>query len=146
MAKQIWKALDNLSPSQIKLSQLPRKPDGLHNLKFNEYGQLVKRKGYSKYNTTSIGASHKIIGMHRFYKQDTSSKEFLVAWNTDIYKIPDTGDHVAASIKSSLTADKDTYFCDFLNHCYFLNGANGVFKYDLTNVRTVGNICRRRWL
>jgi len=138
MAKQIFKALDGLSPSQIKLKDLPRKPGGLHNLKVNSYGQLVKRKGYSKYNVTSIGSGHKITGLHRFYKQSTSSKEFLCSWNTDIYKLPDTGDHVAASIKSGLTADKDTYFCDFFNHCYFLNGANGVFKYDLTNVRTVG--------
>jgi len=135
--KQIWKALDNLSPSQIKLSQLPRKPDGLHNLKLNEYGQLVKRKGYSKYNTTSIGAAHKIVGMHRFYTQ-ANLKEFLVAWNEDIYKLPDTGEHVAASIKSGLTADSDTYFCDFLNHCYFVNGIDGVFKYNRTNVRTMG--------
>ena len=56
MAKQIWKALDNLSPSQNKLANLPRKPDGLHNLKVNEYGQLEKRAGYAKYNLTSIGA------------------------------------------------------------------------------------------
>jgi len=138
MAKKIWKALDNLSPSDVKLTQqLPRKPDGLHNLKINEYGQLPKRKGYSKYNVTSIGSGHKITGLHRFYKQSTSSKEFLCSWNTDIYKIPDTGDHVAASIKSGLTADSDTYFCDFLNHCYFVNGVDGVFKYNLTNVRTV---------
>jgi len=137
MAKQIWKALDNLSPSQIKLSQLPRKPDGLHNLKFNEYGQLVKRKGYSKYNTTSIGASHKIVGMHRFYTQ-ANLKEFLVAWNTNIYKLSETTPWGATSIKSGLTADSDTYFCDFLNHCYFVNGVDGVFKYDRTNVRTMG--------
>jgi len=136
--KKIWKALDNLSPSDVKLTQLPRKPDGLHNLKINEYGQLVKRKGYSKYNTTSIGASHKIVGMHRFYKQDTSSKEFLVAWNEGVYKLAETDPWGATSIKSGLTADSDTYFCDFLNHCYFVNGVDGVFKYNLTNVRTVG--------
>jgi len=138
MPKQVWKALNNLSPSQIKLKDLPRKPGGLHNLKLDEYGNLVKRKGYSKYNTTSIGADHKIVGMHRFYKQNTSSKEFLVAWNTVIYKLAETDPWGATSIKSGLTADSDTYFCDFLNHCYFLNGADGVFKYNLTNVRTVG--------
>jgi len=59
MAKKIWKALDNLSPSDIKLSQLPRKPNGLYNLYFNEYGQLVKRAGYAKYNTgDEITGSH----------------------------------------------------------------------------------------
>ena len=86
MAKKIWKALNNLSPSEIKLSQLPRKPDGLYNMHFDEYGNLVKRAGYTEYNTTSIGAAHPIKGMHRFYKQDTYDKTFLVAWNTDVYK------------------------------------------------------------
>jgi len=137
MAKQIWKALNNLSPSQIKLKDLPRKPGGLHNLKLDEYGNLVKRKGYSKYNTTSIGASHKIVGMHRFYTQ-ANLKEFLVAWNTNVYKLSETTPWGATSIKSGLTADSDTYFCDFLNHCYFVNGVDGVFKYDRTNVRTMG--------
>jgi len=316
--KIIWKALDNLSPSDVKLTQLPRKPDGLYNMHFNEYGQLVKRAGYAEYNATSIGADHPIKGMHRYYKQDTYDKTFLVAWNTDVYKfivIPtattwdlqylctvkpdadtpvwtaggttgyasctdgiltidtsaansrtcyynrtpdidfssgflvqfeaqmvsgagnypfriyiqdgsqnlwiqvslktdsvyhyltkicdftttdenhvykivvvgttatlyidniykgewavqgpayctdlvrfgdnDTGSSCkiyinyfyytsdittiwgVASIKSGLTAESDTYFCDFLNTCYFLNGVDGVFKYDLANVRTV---------
>lgn len=131
--KQIWKALDNLSPSEVKLANLPRKPGGLYNLKVNEYGQLVKRAGYAKYNVTSLGDSHKIVGMHRFYKQDTSNKRFLVAWDTNVYKLPDTSPHAGRLVKTSLTADSDTYFCDFLNHCYFVNGADGVFKYTLAS-------------
>jgi len=139
MAKKIvWKALDNLSPSDVKLVNLPRKPNGLYNMNFNPYGQLVKRAGFSKYNTTSLGAAHKIVGMHRYYKQDTASKEFIVAWNTSVYKLSETTPWGGTAIKTSLTADKDTYFCDFLNHCYFVNGTDGVFKYDLTNVRTMG--------
>lgn len=128
MAKKVWKALDNLSPCDIHLKDLPRKPNGLYNLKVNEYGQLVKRKGYVKYNTTSIGDSHKIVGMHRYYKQDTAIKEFLVAWNEGIYTLSDTSPYGATLIKASLTADSDTYFADFLNHYYFVNGVDGVFK------------------
>ena len=135
MAKQIWKALDNLSPSNIKLSQLPRKPDGLHNLKVNEYGQLVKRAGFSTYGA-SMGDSHKIVGLHRFYRQDTSIKEFLTAWNTGIYVKSDTSPYGATLIKASLTADSDTYFVDFLNHFYFVNGVDGVFKGTLSDAIT----------
>jgi len=138
MAKILIKFLDDLSPSELKLRGLPRKPDGLYNYSFNEYGQLVKRAGFAKYNTTSIGAAHKIVGMHRFYKQATSSKEFLVAWNTDLYKIAETDPWGATSIKSGLTADSDAYFADFANHCYIVNGANTMMKYNMTNVRTVG--------
>ena len=86
MAKILRKYLDDLSPSEYKLRDLPRKPDGLYNLFFNQYGQEVKRAGYSKYNEDSIGADHPIKGMHRFYKMDTLDKQFLVAWNTNVYK------------------------------------------------------------
>ncbi|GAI89966.1 unnamed protein product, partial [marine sediment metagenome] len=55
MAKQIIKFLDALSLSEYKLTDLSRKPDGLYNMHFNEYGQLVKRAGYAKYNTDVIG-------------------------------------------------------------------------------------------
>ena len=100
MPKILVKYLNDLSPSQFKLRDLPRKPDGLYNLSFDEYGSLVKRAGYAKYNTTSIGASHKITGMFRFYKQDTSSKEFIVAWNTKLYKIAETTPWGATTLKS----------------------------------------------
>ena len=281
MAKKIIKFLDDLSPSELKLRGLPRKPDGLYNLAFNEYGQEVKRAGYSEYNKTVIGTSstltgtvavnksstavvgtdtafttdlvvgdlikivaeiftvsvitndtnltldsayqganasgvtayhlHKILGMHRFYKQDTSSKEFIVAWNTSLYKLAETtpwgatalirvsttvdadsasgqtvlnvtttngfvvGESViinkdgareetkviasiqtgvsltmtvnltythtgaqADTVYTTLTADSDTYFADFANHCYIVNGVNTMMKYNMTNVRTVG--------
>lgn len=143
MPKKIWKALDNLSPSEQKLTNLPRKASGLYNLKVNEYGQLVKRAGYAKYNQTSLGAAHKIVGMHRYYTQ-ANLKEFLVAWNTKIYKLSETTPWAGTALYSTgttdlvLTADKDTHFCDFLNDCYFLNGTDGVFKYDRTFARTMG--------
>lgn len=143
MPKIMWKALDNLSPSNIKLSQLPRQPNGLHNMHFNEYGQVVKRKGYDTYNTTSLGAAHKIVGMHRNYRKDLT-KEFLVAWNTKWYKISETTPWGGTALLSEsgtdlvLTADKDTFFADFDDVCYIVNGTDGVFKYDRTYARTVG--------
>ena len=142
MAKQIWKALDDLSPSQVKLRNLPRKPNSLYNLSVNEYGQLEKRAGFSKYNTTSLGASHKITGMHRYY-YSTASKEFLVAWNTKWYKLSETTPWAGTALYSTgttdfaTTADQDTYFCDFGDVCYGVNGV-GVFKYDGTFNRILG--------
>ena len=140
MAKQIVKFLDDLSPSELKLRDLPRRPDSLMNLSFNEYGDLIKRSGYSKYNQTSIGAGHKITGLHRFYKQLTTDKEFIVAWNQGLYKLPDTGEHTPAGLTGcpTLVADADTYFADFANSCYIINGADTMMKYNMTNVRTVG--------
>ena len=146
MAKQIIKFLDDLSPSELKLRDLPRKPDSLYNFAFNEYGQEVKRAGYARYNTTSIGADalHKITGMHRFYKQDTSSKEFLAVWNRGIYKMAETTPWGATTLLSKAatdytqTADSDTYFATFANHCYIANGEDNLQKYNGTYVRSVG--------
>lgn len=138
--KKILRILDNLSPSEIKLTDLPRRAEGLYNLFFNEYGQLVKRKGYNKYNTTSIGVDHKITGMHRFYN---SSKEFIVAWNTKWYKLAsaDPWGATALQYKSAndftTTADQDTYWVDFLDRCYGVN-SKGMWKYNTTYVRIVG--------
>ena len=105
--KIVWKALDNLSPSDVKLTQLPRKPDGLYNMHFNEYGQIVKRAGYTEYNATSIGASHPIRGMHRFYKQDTYDKTFLVAWNTNVYKFGNTPTATSWDLQYVCTVEPD---------------------------------------
>ena len=140
MAKAIVRILDDISPSELKLRNMSRPPDGLNNMFINELGQAEKRKGYVKYNTDLIDEDHKIVGMHRFYKQLTSSKEFIVACNTSLYKLPDNGDHTPAALTNcpTLTADSDTHFTDFLNHCYIVNGADAMMKYDLDNVRTVG--------
>ena len=129
MAKQIWKALDNLSPSNVKLMNLPRKPNGLYNMHFNEYGQIVKRAGYTLYDEIS-SSSPKIVGMHRYCKKN-EDKIFLVAWNEGIYNLPD--DLSAAVLIKAVTADSDTYFADFDDHSYFVNGVDGVFKCTLTN-------------
>ena len=144
MAKQIIKFLDALSPSEYKLRDLPRKPDGLYNLAFNEYGQEVKRAGYEEYNTNAIGGGslHKILGMHRFYNESDDTKEFIVAWNRGWYKISDESGHAYTTLLSkaatdfTTTADMDTYWADFYSHCYGVN-TKGLWKYDGTYVRTV---------
>ena len=138
MAKQIVKYLDDLSPSELKLRDLPRKPDSLYNLSFDEYGREVKRAGYSGYNT-SLGAG-KIVGLHRFYKRETTDKEFICAWKTGLYKLPDTGEHTPAPLTGcpTLAINADTYFTDFADTCYIVNGQNSMMKYNMANVRING--------
>lgn len=140
MAKILIKFLDDLSPSDLKLRDLPRKPDGLYNLAFNEYGQEVKRAGYIGYNT-SLGAG-KILGMFRFYKQDPLDKEFIIAWGTKIYKIDDDTYEATAlesedGVDYTQSEDADTHFATFANHCYIANGEDDLQKYDGTYVRSV---------
>jgi len=142
MAKSVVKILDDLSPSQLKLRNMSRPIGGLNNMFINELGQPEKRKGFAKYNTTSLGASHKITGMHRYY-YGTASKEFLVAWNTKWYKMSETTPWAGVALYSTgttdftTTADQDTYFVDFGDVCYSVN-SKGVFKYDGTFNRIWG--------
>ncbi|TET08519.1 MAG: hypothetical protein E3J83_03515 [Candidatus Atribacteria bacterium] len=141
--KKIYYILDNLSPSDVKLTQIPRDIDGLQNCFFNVDGQLEKRKGFEKYNTTSIGASHKITGMHRYYQQNPLTKEFIVAWNTKWYGLAATDPWGATALEKesgsdfTTTADQDTYWTDFKNRCYGVN-SKGVWKYNATYVRVLG--------
>lgn len=143
--KNILRILDDLSPSQLKLKDLPRKPESIHNMHFNEFGQLVKRKGFAEYNTDCIGAgsAHKISGMHRYYLQDPTDKEFIVAWNRGWYKVASAAGHAFTTLlrKSGTdfitTADMVTFWTDFKNRCYGVN-TKGIWKYDKTYVRTVG--------
>ncbi len=141
--KQILRILDDLSPSDVKLKDLPRKAEALYNLVFNEFGQLEKRKGFSEYNTTSIGPAHKITGMQRYYKQNTATKEFIVAWNTKWYKLAETTPWGANALQYksandfTTTADMDTYWTDFKDRTYGVN-TKGLWKYNGTYVRIVG--------
>jgi len=141
--KKIYRILDGLSPSEGKLTNIPREPNGLLNCHFNVRGQIEKRKGFSKYNTTSLGSGHEISGLHRFYKRD-ESKEFLCAWNTNLYKMAETSPHAGTKLLSKaatekvVTSDSDTYFCTFKDHCYIANGAEDFMKYGGTYVRDVG--------
>ena len=84
--------------------------------------------------------SNPITGLHRYYKQDTSSKYFLAKCGECLYSISAAAGHADTEIKHGLTATAQGFFTDFLNHSYFLDGVDGVFKYNGTNVRSVGII------
>ena len=125
--KQIYRILDDLSPSEKKLKDLPRKAEGIYNMSFNEFGQLVKRTGYATYGA-SIGAAHEISGLHRSYRRNTAVKELYAVWNEGLYLLANASPYGASLIKSGLTTDSDTHFVNFQNHCYFVNGVDGIFK------------------
>lgn len=91
MAKVVFRILDDISPSDAKLRNIPRPPDGLHNMFINEKGQVEKRKGYRKYS--SVSDDSPIIGIHRFYNEKDNSKELIVACRDRLYKIADEYPH-----------------------------------------------------
>lgn len=91
MAKVVFRILDDISPSDAKLRNIPRPPDGLHNMFINEKGQIEKRKGYVLYK--SVDNSYPIIGIHRYYNEKDGTKEFIVACRDRLYKIADEYPH-----------------------------------------------------
>lgn len=135
--KQVFRALDAMSPSEWKLASLPRLAGGLYNFAFNEYGQLVKRSGYTRYNETALHTS-RITGLHRYYPLDPANREFLAACNGTVYKLGATAPHAGTSIKSGLSATADVSFCNYGDRCYFVNGSDGVFKYNRTTCYAAG--------
>ena len=140
MAKEVYKMFDRktVGQSHIYLDQLPREADGIHNMFFDNNGRLVKRPGFTKHNTTSLSATKKITGLHRFYKIDTSSRFTLVVCDTVLYKLANTTPWAGTSIKTGLTTGKNMHFTDFANRCYMCNDEDGLFKFGVndTAVRT----------
>ena len=55
--KKIFRIGNNLDPfCQVKLKDLPREV-AIKNMSFDEWGNLCKRAGYAKYNTTPVAAT-----------------------------------------------------------------------------------------
>jgi len=138
--KKIFRIGNNLDPfCQVKLKDLPREADAIKNMSFDEWGNLVKRAGYAKWNTGNpISATKKITGLHRFYKQTESSKYCLVVCDTGIYVLAEAAGHAAGSSLATVTTDTDAYFIDFVDRCLIANGAQNLLKFNGTVIYIAG--------
>jgi len=143
--KKIFRIGNNLDPfCQVKLKDLPREADAIKNMAFDEWGNLCKRAGYTKWNTTggtgtgSLSDTHKIVGLHRFYMQTESSKYCLVVCDTGIYVLAEAVGHAAGSSLATVTTNTDAYFVDFVDRCLIVNGSQNMMKFNGTDVYTVG--------
>ena len=137
--KKIFRIGNDQDPfANVKLRSLPRTADAIKNMTFDEWGNLCKRAGYTKWNTTSLSATHKIVGLHRFYKQTESSKYCLVVCDTGIYVLAEAAGHEAGSSLATVTTDTDTYFIDFVDRCLIANGVQNLKKTNGTVVYSVG--------
>jgi len=99
--KNVFRILDDISPSEMKLRGVPRPIDGLTNMFINELGQVEKRKGFKRYNTTTLNSSHPIVGMHRYYNEEDETKEFIIACNSKLVTLGDIDPHSATILKGN---------------------------------------------
>jgi hypothetical protein len=138
MAKTIFRiGNDNDIFANLKLRQLPRAANGIKNMNYDENGNLCKRSGYVKFNT-NILAEFPITGLHRFYTQGAVDKYTLAACGTKIYTLTDAAGHAGTELITGLTSGADTFFCDFVNRCFIVNGNENMMKFDGTDVWKCG--------
>jgi len=139
MAKTIFRIGNDKDPfADIRLRQLPREANGIKNMNFDEWGNLVKRAGYSKYNTDELGQAKKITGLHRFYTQSEGSKFTFAVSGTILYKLTDSAGHAGTELKTGFTDGAKMFFADFVDMCFFVNGNQNMLKTDGTNVYSCG--------
>jgi len=62
---------------------------------------VEKRKGYAKYNQTALESSYPIIGLHRYYNEETEDKECLVACKDKLYKLSASYPHSGTELSSN---------------------------------------------
>ena len=138
--KKIFRIGNNLDPfCQVKLKDLPREANAIKNMSFDEWGNLIKRAGYAKYNTGDpISEDHKITGLHRFYMQTESGKYCLVVCDTDIYVLAEADGHTIGSSLATVTTDTDAYFVDFVDRCLIANGKENLMKFNGTIIYVSG--------
>lgn len=98
---------------------------------------MVKRKGQTFVTSTEVVASKKILGLHRFYMADGSTKYTLAACDTTVKKFvsPSTW----TSIKTGLTAGLNTNFTTWgaLNKIYTCNGTDKMWSWDGTTATDI---------
>ena len=96
-------------------------PD-LQNVDLSRKGKTATRTGIAKLNTTVITSATGIFGA--FYGKTAH----LVAALTDVYKL-NTSTWVYESIKGTLTSNAQTFFDEWENYVYAVNGADAPWKW-----------------
>jgi len=118
--------VDDLNPQDAIIAK---------NCRLDVPGEVTRRKGGEKFNTTQYTGESEILGLFDF-RYSTDSKKFITAENTVIYTDDGT---TRTSIKTGQTADNYYDFSAFDDFCWISNGADRFLKYDGTTV-TFGSI------
>lgn len=96
------------------------------------------RNGNTRITPTSIAASFRVRGGHRFYYGGTTpTKKRLIAYSNKISVISDAGAETV--LTSGMTSDKDTYFTTWTitDKVYISNNTDVLRSYDGTTFATV---------
>jgi len=138
MAKTIFRVGNDFDIfADVKLRQLPRKANGIVNMNYDFQGNLVKRSGYVKFNTNTLGTAP-ITGLHRFYTQSETNKFTFATCGTKIFKLSDEAGNAGTELITGLTDKADTYFMDWIDRCFIANGAENLMKTNGTTVLYAG--------
>lgn len=112
-------------------------------------GGTRKRNGSQRINSSSLGSSLRVRGLHKFYYGGASpTKKRLVAYGTKIVTLTDGGSE--SVLTSGMTNDLETQFVTWsiTDKAYIANATDTLRSYDGTTFATVTgtNVPVPRWI
>lgn len=122
-----------LNTRDAKHKILDNQATALENFVVSSDGNLVKRKGSTKYNSSAI-SSHPVHSLFRYYKSASSFQEMLSVANSTLYKGND-GTGVWTSI-AGITVNDHMDFTTWEDICYMFNGTDKK-QYDGTTLSNI---------
>jgi hypothetical protein len=98
---------------------------------------MVKRSGQTLVTSTQVVSFKKILGLHRFYMGDGSTKHTVAACDTTVKKFVSPA--TWTSIKTGLTTGLNTNFTTWgaLNKIYACNGTDKMWSWDGTTATDI---------
>lgn len=102
-------------------------------------GGIAMRLGSGRLTASSLAASFRVRGGHKFYDQDGTAKR-LIAYDDTISHITEAGAENVLS--SGMTSDKDTHFTTWsiTDKVYIANETDELQEYDGTTFQAVSSI------
>ena len=108
------------------------------NVRFNEeFGSIQKRFSRAKYSSMATLGAIRVIFADRYYKNTTSAKTLIIAYDTFLKKGSDSLG-TFSNIKTGLTAALRWNSLTFKDLWYGCNGTDSPQVYDGTTVETMG--------
>jgi hypothetical protein len=105
----------------------------IKNIVFDEDASILRRNGYSKYNSSPCGDGKKIRGMWTFNATDNQKYMVFLASQTLYYS---KGDGQCTAIISGLNATNDMQCVQSLGKLWCVNGVDNNFYWDGTSTGT----------
>ena len=108
----------------------------LQNIDFNKFGSILKRKGYTALNTSTVNSAADINGLFNYEVTRASTVASLVAIAGDkafrMDSLDGTWDNITSATAITITTGFHVDFASFQNKLFMTNGNDIPFNWDAT--------------